>query len=42
MTDLIRLDNIGFKTEQQQILKDISFSIKEGERVIVTGPSGGG
>src|SRR5699024_11618502 len=40
--EIFRLEQIGFKVENQQILADISLTINEGEIITVTGPSGGG
>lgn len=42
MTPIIQVDHIKFEVDNQIILKDLSFSIKKGERVTLTGPSGGG
>ena len=39
---IFRLEHIGFKVENQQILEDISLTINKGDIVTVTGPSGGG
>lgn len=36
------IDNISFKADEQIILDSISFRIRKGERVTITGPSGGG
>lgn len=36
------VSNIKFKPDSQTILKGITFSVNKGERVIITGPSGGG
>ncbi|MCC5890653.1 MAG: ATP-binding cassette domain-containing protein [Alkalibacterium sp.] len=38
----IAVSNIVFKPENQEILKGITFSVNKGERIIITGPSGGG
>ncbi len=41
--DVIRYENITFKYETGPVvLKDISFSIKAGERIAIVGPSGSG
>lgn len=40
--EIFRLEHIGFKVENQQILEDISLTINKGDIVTVTGPSGGG
>lgn len=42
MRELIRLTDIEFNADDQQILKDVNFTINEGEIVTVSGPSGGG
>lgn len=39
---IIRLENVGFKAEDQEILKNINFNVEEGSIVTITGPSGGG
>lgn len=36
------VSNIKFKPDSETILKGITFSVNKGERVIITGPSGGG
>lgn len=38
----LEISNISFKTDNQSILESISFSVEKGERVTITGPSGGG
>ncbi|GEN49631.1 ABC transporter ATP-binding protein [Alkalibacterium pelagium] len=38
----LEISNISFKTDSQSILESISFSVEKGERVTITGPSGGG
>ena len=40
--EIFRLENVGFKIENQQILEDINFTVNKGDIVTVTGPSGGG
>lgn len=40
--EIIRLENVGFKVGNHDILKNINFSVNEGQIVTVTGPSGGG
>lgn len=37
-----QVDNISFKVDDQVILDSISFTVKKGERITITGPSGGG
>lgn len=40
--EIIRLENVGFKVGNDEILTNINFSVKEGQIVTITGPSGGG
>ncbi|HLR89201.1 MAG TPA: ATP-binding cassette domain-containing protein [Atopostipes sp.] len=40
--EIMSLEQVSFKVNQQQILKDISFSVQVGDIITVTGPSGGG
>ena len=40
--EIISLEQVSFKVNQQQILKDINFSVQVGDIITVTGPSGGG
>lgn len=40
--EIFRLENVGFKIENQKILEDINFTVNKGDIVTVTGPSGGG
>lgn len=40
--EIIRLENIGFNVSNRDILTNINFSVKEGQIVTITGPSGGG
>lgn len=39
---LLEVRNVSFSVDQENILNGINFSIEKGERVTVTGPSGGG
>ncbi|MFO8068987.1 MAG: ATP-binding cassette domain-containing protein [Alkalibacterium sp.] len=39
---IIEVENVSFSVDQEKILKGLNFSINKGERVTVTGPSGGG
>lgn len=38
----LTVSNIVFRPEKKSILNGISFTVDKGERVIITGPSGGG
>ncbi len=40
--EIIQLENVGFKVGNDEILTNINFSVKEGQIVTITGPSGGG
>ena len=40
--EIFRLEDIGFKVNNQQILENISLTVHKGDIVTVTGPSGGG
>ncbi|MER2063555.1 MAG: ATP-binding cassette domain-containing protein [Alkalibacterium sp.] len=40
--NILEVKHVSFQVDQLQILDDISFSIDKGERVTITGPSGGG
>lgn len=40
--EIIRLENIGFNVSNRDILTNINFSVKEGQIMTITGPSGGG
>lgn len=42
MENIIEVKDLRFEVENQVILNNISFAIKKGERVTITGPSGGG
>ncbi|GAA0356111.1 ATP-binding cassette domain-containing protein [Alkalibacterium iburiense] len=42
MEPIIQVKNVSFEVDKQMILKDVSFDIQKGERVTITGPSGGG
>ena len=39
---IFELDNLGFVSPEKMILEGISLSIKEGEHLTITGPSGSG
>lgn len=39
---VFKLDNVGFSVKGREILKDISFEIKKGERVLLLGENGCG
>ncbi|MEW8957220.1 ABC transporter ATP-binding protein [Clostridium sp.] len=38
----IKFNNVSFSYENNQVLKDVNFSINKGEKYLVVGPSGGG
>lgn len=38
----LTVSNLMFRPEDQKILKDVTFSVNKGERIIITGPSGSG
>ncbi|PRY83424.1 ABC transporter ATP-binding protein [Alkalibacterium olivapovliticus] len=38
----LSLESISFKADEQIILDSVSFKVKKGERITITGPSGGG
>ncbi|MEY8292138.1 ATP-binding cassette domain-containing protein [Carnobacteriaceae bacterium 52-44] len=40
--EIMSLEQVSFNVNQQQILKDISFSVQVGDIITITGPSGGG
>ncbi|WNJ18525.1 ABC transporter ATP-binding protein [Pontibacter sp. G13] len=40
--DNISFENVWFKYQEEDILKDVSFSIKKGQTVALVGPSGSG
>lgn len=42
MGTIIQVKNVSFEVDNQVILKDISFNVDRGERITITGPSGGG
>lgn len=39
---LLEISSVGFRIDQEIILEHVTFAIKKGERVTITGPSGGG
>lgn len=39
---ILEVKDVSFQVEGEQILKELNFSIDKGERVTITGPSGGG
>ena len=41
-TNILQIDNLSYSIEQKQILKDISFNVKQGEFLSILGPSGCG
>lgn len=40
--DVIQLENISFKYDEKFIIKDLSFSVSRGEKIVITGASGCG
>lgn len=40
--NIMTLENVSFKVKQQEILRNINFSVQAGDIITVTGPSGGG
>lgn len=40
--EILRLENVGFRVKDQQILEDINLTINKGDILTITGPSGGG
>ncbi|MDR3089774.1 MAG: ABC transporter ATP-binding protein [Desulfobulbaceae bacterium] len=40
--ELLRLDNINFSYQKRTILSNISFSLTQGELILLLGPNGGG
>lgn len=40
--DVYRLENVGVRHGDKQILRDVNMTIKHGELVVLTGPSGAG
>lgn len=40
--DLLRLTNVGFSVKGREILEDLSFSVKRGERLLLLGENGCG
>ncbi|MGY3766264.1 ABC transporter ATP-binding protein [Vagococcus vulneris] len=39
---LLELNRVTYETENQKIVKDVSFQVNEGEYLTIVGPSGGG
>ena len=42
MTAMIKVDHLNIASDQQRIIQNLSFEIKKGEFVSITGPSGSG
>lgn len=41
-SELLRLENVGYRTDETTILKGVGFSLNPGEFKLITGPSGCG
>lgn len=41
-TPILSVKNVSYQPNESTILKDISFNVEKGEKVILTGPSGSG
>ena len=43
---MLKVEHLSYEIEEdgkkQEILKDVSFEVKDGEMLVVTGPNGGG
>ena len=39
---ILSLQNVGYKVDTNEILKNINLDINENEFITITGPSGGG
>ena len=39
---VIRVEDLNYRVDGQQILSDISFSVEQGDYVALLGPNGGG
>jgi zinc transport system ATP-binding protein len=42
LNNVVELDNVSFAYEREYILRDVTFSIPQGEFAVVIGPNGGG
>ncbi len=42
LVDKIVFDRVSFRYDQEWVLRDISFSIRKGQKIALVGPSGGG
>jgi phospholipid/cholesterol/gamma-HCH transport system ATP-binding protein len=41
-TPVVEFDNVSLRFDQNQVLKDVSFSVPRGETRVILGPAGGG
>lgn len=42
LNDAIKFENVWFRYENQWVLKDINFTVRQGEKVAIVGPTGSG
>ena len=42
MNEIIRLENVGKRYEDFQVLQGINLSVRQGEKIVICGPSGSG
>ena len=41
-TEIIRLENVGKRYDDFQVLQGINLSVRQGEKIVICGPSGSG